>query len=67
MLRPRKGNSGVLSNNTLLNFGLCNLWSPEALNFLAIQTWVSTSSLSGQRFKGYRYESDMPCYKCKVT
>ena len=28
---------------------------------------ISNSSLSGQRFKGYRCESDMHCYKWKVT
>ena len=25
MLRPQKGNSGVLSNDTPLNFGLCSM------------------------------------------
>ena len=44
----------------------CNLESPGT-QFSAIQMRVSTSSLSGQRFKGYRCKSDKPLYKWTVT
>ena len=41
----------------------CNLESQSS----AIQVRLSTSSLSGQRFKGYRCETDMLIYNRKVT
>ena len=58
MLRPQKGNSGVLSRNTLLNFGLCTNCPSTfyTLTFLricflttsnALQIALMSSSFSG--------------------
>ena len=46
MLRPQKGNSGVLPNDTLLNFGLWRIYKYSIL--FVYRTWIRYWRIHGK-------------------